>query len=197
MEAGNAFNLYLRNDVVPADVLRELEMWAPVLHVNRMINGVGRREIERLLCLIPAKSILIEVDDSWDEQDETLAGLMAGHYIETIFIKGCSQEIKALPQSTRKVSVRADDNCAPLRSIIGNENIKEMALIGGRVDLHTLVKLSERMTMMNKLEFIGCEIENIQYGEGCLKRVREFVTREVTVNGKRLNHREIVEKIRK
>lgn len=191
-----AFNAYLKDDVVAADVLKDLGVLAPALHIDEIIDGLGRREVEKLLNLVPATTVFINIGNTWDGEEETLAGLTAGRYIEKIFISECNHEIRELPQSARKVTVKTTGDCAAIRNIIGMEHIKEITLVGGRVDLHTWVRLNERATRMSKLEFIGSEIENIRYGRGGIKKVCEFKAVEAKIGGVPITQEEIVAMMR-
>lgn len=108
----SAFLKYTTGEATPAEVLKTLDVKFPAVYSNEIMNGVGRREVEQVLNLIPATEVFIEIDATWDGEEETLAGLMAVKYIEKVFISGSNHVIRELPQSTEELLVRAEENCA-------------------------------------------------------------------------------------
>lgn len=127
----NALLKFMSGEATPAEVLEKINIEFPIINMNEMTNGIGRREVEKILSLIPAKKVIINIGESWDSEAETLAGLMAGKYIQKIYIAGCDHEIGDLPQSTEEIVVRAGANCAAICSVVTRENIRKITMIGG------------------------------------------------------------------
>lgn len=187
---------FFNKNIVAAEALKAIGVCVPPVHINELVNGLGRREVEDILKIVPATCVLIEVDNTWDGEEQTLAGLMTGKFIEKLFIKGCSEPVKELPRSTKSVFVRAMNDCEAIQNIVAMENVKTLTMVGGRVDALTWMKLADRSTMMEKLEIIAADFKYIKNVNG-LARVREFVTRNATWNGQPMNHADVVANLRK
>lgn len=190
-----AFKNYMNGDGVPADVLQHLNINMPPLHINEAVSGVGRREVEQLLNLIPATKVMIEIDATWDGEQETLAGLMAGKYIRELHIYGCSHEIGTLPSSIEEVSIRASADCTAIRALAAMENIREITLTNGRMDALTWETIVGRSTKLRKLELNGTTLDVVRNGSNGLAKIRNFITRDVTMNDKVLSHEQVLAKL--
>lgn len=192
----SAFNNYLKGEALPAEVSEAMNTYVPPIYLNEKIDSFGRREIEQFLKIVPAKVVLMKIDDSWDDEEETLLGLMAGRFIERIFIYGCSHEIKYLPTSAHSVSVRARGDCTAIRQMVKMENLREITMIGGKMDEPTWVTIGERLTKIRKLELIGTRIECVRFGYRALGRINDFITKGVKLNGEEIGMHDLVRRMR-
>lgn len=191
----NALVKYTTGEATPAEVLRNLEIEFPAIYFNEIMNGVGRREVENVLSLIPATKVIIEIDATWDGERETLAGLMAGKYIEQIYIIGCNHEIEELPQSTKKVLIRAGGNCAGIHNLAARENIREIKLIGGSVDHRTWKAIANRFTKIQRFELDGTTLNDMGEAHKAMQKIDRFETRQTIINGVEHAHGGVINRI--
>lgn len=186
---------YTIGEATPAEVLRNLEIEFPAIYFNEIMNGVGRREVEKVLSLIPATQVFIEIDATWDGEEETLAGLMAGRYIEEISISGCNHEIRELPQSTKKILVRARENCAAIRHLAAKENIREIKIVGGKVDHRTWKAIANRFTKIQRFELNGTTLTDMGEAHEAMQKIDHFETRQAIINGVEHPHAGVINRM--
>lgn len=191
----NSLQKYITGDATPAEVLQSINIKLPIININEMINGIGRREVEKILNLIPAKKVIIEIDATWDSEEETLAGLMAGKYIQKIFIAGCNHEIRDLPQSTEEIVVRAGEDCAAIRNIVTRENIRKITMIGGSVDHRTWRTIADRTTKLSELELIETKLSDILNAHEALHMIGHFKTTNARINNREKTHEQVINQI--
>lgn len=177
-----AFLKYTVGEATPAEVLNTLNIEFPAIYFNEMMNGVGRREVEQMLELIPTTKVFIEIDDTWDTEEETLTGLMAGKYIKQIFIAGCNHEIRELPQSTEEILVRAASDCAAIRNLVARENIKRIKMIGGCVDHRTWSAIADRHTKIEKLILEDTTLADMGMAHEAVLKIYQFETKRAMIN---------------
>lgn len=191
----NAFHNYLNGNAIPAEVIQEMKITIPTIEINKIINGVGRREVEKLLSLVPATKVIIDIDATWDGEEDTLAGLMAGKFIKYLHISGCSHEIRELPPSIEELVVRATADCAAVCAVVSMENIREITLIGGRVNSRTWDTIEKRTTNLRKLELVGTTIDDIRFASSATPKIMRFRTRGALINGNECSHEMVISKI--
>lgn len=189
------YNQYICAKVVPAEMIHALELQIPMIDVNEIINGIGKREIEKLLHLIPATTLSIDISDTWDGEQDTLSGLMAGKYLKKIFIANCDHDIKFLPPSTEEIIIRATRNCHPIRLLVNMENIKKITLMGGCIDARTWTAIGDRHTDLESLELIATTIENCGNATQAMGKIINLETKKVYVRGTECSHDEFIKKI--
>lgn len=188
----NALLKFMTGEATPADVLQELNIELPIINMNEMMNGIGRREVEKILSLIPAKKVIIEIDATWDGEKETLAGLMAGKFIEKIYIAGCSHEIGDLPQSTEEIIIRAEENCAAICKVVTQETIRKITMIGGRMDYRTWKTIADRTTKLYELTLIGTKLTDILNAHEAMHKIDHFKTTMTRINEHEKTHEQVI-----
>lgn len=189
------FNKYICARVVPAEVIRALKVQIPMIDVNAMINGIGKREIEKLLNLIPATHLIIDIGETWDGQTATLSGLMSGKYLTKLFIANCDHDIECLPPTTEEVTIRASRKCHPIRLLVNMENIKKITLIGGRIDARTWTTIADRHTDLETLELIATTVDEWSGAAEAMVKITILDTKNVTVDETECSHEQFIKKI--
>lgn len=185
---------YMSGEAVPAEIIKGLNVTIPMINLNEMIRGMCRRDIEKFLWTVPATSLMIDLSGSLSCEDDTINGLMAGRYIEKLFIANCRTAIHQVPPSAREVHVRALDDCHAIMKIASAENIRKLILIKGSVDFRTWTSISSRVTNM-ELELRGTKIVEFRGAENLMSKISKLTLENTTMDGEEINHHEFMKGI--
>lgn len=132
--------------------------------------------------------------NSLDTQGRITAALTHGHYLERVRLLNCYETIDILPTTVTAVEVQTEQNIMPLRNIAKMENIRKIAMVGGRVDMQTLMNIMDRSTWLEELDLFEAEITTATAPCRAASKIMEITTIYVKIDGKSVK-REDVRKI--
>lgn len=185
-------NDYFNGRVIPSNVLHAMEIEIPTLNLSEIFSdGFNGERIKKLFELLPLKEIELEMEDAWEGQDDIERALSSGNYIQRIRVMGCREIIKTLPPTTTTVEIHTDHKITAIKNVVGMENIRKIAMIGGRIDMQTLINIMDRTTWLEELDLCGTEITTKQGLCRAAARILNLIATNVNIEGKPVSQEEV------
>lgn len=187
-------------DLLPtSEFLKLLKIEIPRIDLNKMyaLRGLSRANIEKILYTVPASEVKINVRYGWDGEEELLLGLLAGRYIKTLSIRGCTKIIPAIPPSVNEVNIQVEKgyDCPAINSIAGAENIRKITLVNGEVDGSTWHLIRNRSTKLN-LRLVNTKIINLVCAKHIMEKIDQLELKNAKWEGEIITKEEFETKIR-
>lgn len=186
------FNDYLNGRVVPSNVLHAMGIEIPTIKLSEIFSdGFHGERIKKILELLPVKEIELDIEDAWEGQEDIERALAGGSHIRRIRIMGCHQTVKSLPPTTTKLELHTNHRIAAIRDVVGMENVRKIAMVGGRVDMQTLINIMDRTTWLEELDLCGTELATKQGLCRAAARILNIIAADVKIEGKMVSQEEV------
>lgn len=183
---------YFNGRVVPSNVLNAMEIKIPTLILGETFSdGFNDESIKKLFELLPVREIELDMEEAWVSQDAIERALSGGNYVRRIRVMGCRQIIKTLPPTTTTVEIQTDHKITAIKTVVGMENIRKIAMIGGRIDMQTLINIMDRTTWLEELDLCGTEITTRQGLCRAAARILNLIATDVIIEGKLTSQEEV------
>lgn len=188
-------NQYFEGRETSANAIRAMGINVPpIVMTDFFPDGYTAENIRKIFNLLPVEEIEIDMHNSLDIQGRITAALTHGHYLKRVRLLNCYETIDILPTTVTAVEIQTEQDILPLRNIAKMENIRKIAMIGGRVDMQTLIHIMNRSTWLEELDLCEAEITTAAGLCRAASKIMEIITTDVKIDGKSVT-REDVNKI--
>lgn len=185
-------NDYINGREIPSSVLHAMEIEVPTVVLSKTFSdGFHGDQIRKLFQLLPVREIEFDMDEAWESQDAIERALASGNFIERVRMMGCRQIIKTLPPRTTKVEIHTNHKISAIKNIVSMENVRKIAMVGGRIDMQTLINIMDRTTWLEELDLCGTEITTTQGLCRAAARILTLTATEVKIEDKLVSQEEV------
>lgn len=187
-----ALNNYFDGRETPANTIHALKIEIPALVLcETFSDGFSAERMSKIFELLPVREIELGMEDAWDTQGVIEGALSRGHYLERVRILNCHEIIQTLPPTVKTVQIHTDCEILAIKNVVKMENVRKIAMIGGRIDMQTLINIMDRTTWLEELDLYKTEITS---GQGLCRaaaRILNVITNEVKIEGKTVSQDDV------